>query len=160
MYNKKISWNENWILIFICFMSILLLDSLASSSSSFMIASFLIQMLRWISNSSRVEIFIFLIDWGIFFGRWELDLQRRASSFSQSLLKVSLPSGTHSLNEWIPWSWEAIQGGHHHFCILHFFFSWFLKVIFRYMFFPSNSLVKESNLIDVFREDTCRTSWF
>ena len=40
------------------------------------------------------------------------------------------------------------------------FFSWFLKVIFWSMFFPSNSLVKESNLIDVFREDTCSTSWF
>ena len=40
------------------------------------------------------------------------------------------------------------------------FFCWFLKVIFWSMFFPSNRLVKESNLIDVFREDTCSTSWF
>ena len=40
------------------------------------------------------------------------------------------------------------------------FFNWFLKIIFRFMFFPSNSLVKESNIsFDVFREDTCGTSW-
>ena len=53
----------------------LLLDPLASSSSSFIISSFLIQMLRWIRDSSRVEFFIFLIAWGIFFGWWELDIQ-------------------------------------------------------------------------------------
>ena len=35
--------------------------SLASSSSSFIVASFLIQMLRWIRSSSRVEFFIFLL---------------------------------------------------------------------------------------------------
>ena len=75
MHNKIISWNDNRILIFIFFMGILLLESSASSSSSFIIASFLIQMLRWIRGSSRVEFFIFLITWGIFFGWWELDLQ-------------------------------------------------------------------------------------
>ena len=37
MYNKTISWNDNWILIFICFMGSLLLQPLASSSSSFII---------------------------------------------------------------------------------------------------------------------------
>ena len=40
------------------------------------------------------------------------------------------------------------------------FFNWFLKVIFWFMFFPSNSLVKESNIFGVFKEDTCSTSWF
>ena len=69
MHNKTISWNDNWILIFICFMGRLLLEPSASSPSSFMVASFLIQMLRWIRGSSRVEIFIFLIAWGIFFER-------------------------------------------------------------------------------------------
>ena len=40
------------------------------------------------------------------------------------------------------------------------FFNYFLKVIFWFMFFPSNSLVKESNIsFNVFREDTCGTSW-
>jgi len=108
MYNKTISWNDNWILIFICFMGILLLESSASSTSSFMIASFLIRMLRWIRSSSRVEIFIFLIDWGIFFGRWELDLQRRASSSSQSRLKVI----TSFWNTFLKWMNFMILGGH------------------------------------------------
>ena len=109
MHNKTIWWNENGILIFICFMGILLLESSASSNSSFMIASFLIWMLRWIRSSSRsVEIFIFLIDWGIFFGRWELDLQRRAPSSSQSLLKVT----TSFWNTFLEWMNSTILGGH------------------------------------------------
>ena len=108
MYNKTISWDDNWILIFICFMGILLLESSALSSSSFMIASFLIQTLRWIRSSSRVEIFIFVIDWGIFFGRWELDLQRRASSSSQILLKVI----TSFWNTFLKWMNSMILGGH------------------------------------------------
>ena len=41
------------------------------------------------------------------------------------------------------------------------FFNWFLKVIFWFMFFPSNSLVKESNIsLGVFREDTYGIIWF
>ena len=68
MHNKTISWNDNWILIFICFKGRLLLEPSAASSSSFIIASFLIQNLRWIRSSSRFEFFIFLIAWGIFFG--------------------------------------------------------------------------------------------
>ena len=40
------------------------------------------------------------------------------------------------------------------------FFNYFLKVIFRFMFFPSNSLFKESNIsFGVFREDTCGINW-
>ena len=80
IHYKTILWNDNWILIFICFMGILLLESSASSYSSFMIASFLIQMLRWIISSSRDQIFIFLIAWGIFFRWWDLDLQLLPSS--------------------------------------------------------------------------------
>ena len=34
----------------------------------------------------------------------------------------AITSFWHTLFAWIPWSWEAIQGGYHHFCILHFFF--------------------------------------
>ena len=51
-----------------------LLDPSALSSSSFMTSSFLIQMLRWIRGSSRIEFFIFLIAWGIFFESSELDI--------------------------------------------------------------------------------------
>ena len=39
------------------------------------------------------------------------------------------------------------------------FFNWFLKVIFWFIFFPSNSLVKESNIFGVFRRETWGTSW-
>ena len=62
-------------LSFICFVGRLLLDHSASSSSSSMKSSFLIQMIRWIRGSSRIEFFIFLIAWGIFFEWWEVDLQ-------------------------------------------------------------------------------------
>ena len=48
-------------LYFICFVGRLLLDHSGSSSSSFMKLSFLIQMIRWIRGSSRIEFFIFLI---------------------------------------------------------------------------------------------------
>ena len=46
MHNKTILWNDNWILIFICFVGRLLLEPSASSSSSFITSSFLIQMLN------------------------------------------------------------------------------------------------------------------
>ena len=80
MHNKTISWNDNWILIFICFMGRLLLEPSTSSSSSFIIASFLIQMLRWIRGSSSVVFFVFLIAWGI-----SLDGESLIFSFSHLL---------------------------------------------------------------------------
>ena len=107
MHNQTISWNDNWILIFICFMYRLLLS--ASSSSSFMTSSFLIQMLRWIRGSSRIESFIFLFDWGIFFESRELDLQLLPSSllllWVELLLVCTLPKsveGNHFLLVHIP----------------------------------------------------------
>ena len=40
------------------------------------------------------------------------------------------------------------------------FFNWFLRVIFRLMFFPSNSLVRASNMaLGVLREDTYGMRW-
>ena len=122
MHNKTKKWQLNTYLYLFC-------GYTPSWVFSFIvIASFLIQMLRWIRSSSRFEFFIFLIAWGIFFGWWELDLQLLPYSllFLWVDWKWSLPSGTHSLNEWISWSWEAIQGGHHYFCILHFCFKLFL----------------------------------
>ena len=116
MYNKTISWNDNWILIFICFVGRLLL--LASSYSSFIKSPFLIQMIIWIRGSSRIEFFIFLIAWGIFFEWWELDLQflpssssllmSQASSSSQSQLKV-ITSFWHTFLTWMN---PMILGGH------------------------------------------------
>ena len=88
----------------------LLLDhsaSSSSSSSSSMKSSFLIQMIRWIRGSSRIEFFIFLIVWWIFFEWWELDLQR-ASSSSESQLKV-ITSFWHTFLAWMN---PMILGGH------------------------------------------------
>ena len=90
MHNKTISWNDNCIVIFICFVGRLLLEPWASSSYSFIIALFLIQMLRWIRGSSRVEFFIFLIAWRIFFGWWVLDLHLLPSSFLLLLVEILL----------------------------------------------------------------------
>ena len=81
MHNKTISWNDNCILVFVYFVGRLLLSS---SSSSFITTSFLIQMRRWIRGSSRIESFIFLIAWGIFFEWWELDLQLLLFSYYES----------------------------------------------------------------------------
>ena len=71
MHNKTISWNDNWILIFICFVGRLLLST--SSYSSFTTTSFLIQMLNmdkrlfknWVLHIelSLVPIVIFIL-WG------------------------------------------------------------------------------------------------
>ena len=43
--------------------------------------------------------------------------------FPDSSKGNQIPSSTHSLNEWIPWSWEAIQGGYKK---LLFFFDCFI----------------------------------
>ena len=56
MHNKTISWNDNEILIFICFMGRLLLYPSASSSSSFMTSSFLLQMIRWIKGFFKISV--------------------------------------------------------------------------------------------------------
>ena len=98
-------------LCFIRFVGRLLLDHSASLSSSFMKSSFLIQMIRWIRGSSRIEFFIFLIAWGIFFEWRELDLQvlpssssllmiRDSSSSSRSLVKV-ITFFWHTFLEWM-----------------------------------------------------------
>ena len=79
-------------LCFICFVGRLHLDHSALSSSSFMKSSFLIQMIRWIRGSLRIEFFIFLIAWGIFFEWWELDLQLLPSSSSILMSRVSSSS--------------------------------------------------------------------
>ena len=85
-------------LSFICFVGRLHLDHSALSSSSFMKSSFLIQMIRWIRGSSRIEFFIFLINWGIFFELWELDLQLIPSSSS---LLISQAENNHLLLAYI-----------------------------------------------------------
>ena len=121
MHNQTISWNYNWILIFIHFEGRLLLDPWASSYSSFMTPSFLIQIINmdkrffknwvlhiphrltdllWImrARSSVATIFFSLI-------------MSRASSCvcsSQSPLKV-ITSLWHTFLEWMN---PMILGGH------------------------------------------------
>ena len=154
MYNKTISWNDNWILIF--YVGRLHLDHSALSSSSFMESSFLIQM-------TRIEFFIFLIAWGIFFEWWELDLQLLPSSSS---LLMSWAEINYFLLAYILCMNPMILGGHSRWpssllhsslttsscfliwetlvkydCMVSAFwiftsFNYFLKVIFWFMFFP------------------------
>ena len=101
MHTQTISWNDNWILIFLCFMGRLLEPS-ASSSSPFITASFLIQMLRWIIGSSRIESFIFLIAWRIF-------LNRESLIFSCSHIPFSYYESSFFLCALFP---ESTEGNH------------------------------------------------
>ena len=132
----KKTWNDNWILIFICFVGRLLLESSTSSSSSFIIALFLIKMLdrffkSWVLHiPQRLRDLLWMVRaWCFVAPIFSSLLTSRASSSSQSLLKV-ITSFWHTFLAWMnSWSWEAIQGGHYHFCILHFFFPR-LKLLF------------------------------
>ena len=80
MHNKTISWNANWILIFICFMGRLLLS--ASSSSLFIIASFLIQIIKM--DKRLLKNWILHIPHCLRDILWELDLQLLPSFFFSS----------------------------------------------------------------------------
>ena len=112
MHNKTISWNDNWILIFIHFVGRLLLKIFSSSFSSFMTSSFLIHMLIWIRGSKIIESFIFLIAWGIFFRWWELDLQLLLSSYESSFfLFWKSTKSNHFLLAHIPWMNESHDTG-------------------------------------------------
>ena len=100
-------------LCFVCFMGRILLDHSTSSSSSFMTSSFLIQMIRWIRGSSRIEFFITLIACGIFFEWWELDLQLLPSFFFSSYetsFFFFFPESVES-NYFIPWMNEFYDPG-------------------------------------------------
>ena len=102
MHDQTISWNDNWILIFICFVGRLLEPS-ASSFSSFIIISFLIQMLRWIRDSSRVEIFWMVRAWCLVASIFSSFIMSRSSSHvhsSQSVLKV-ITSFWHTFLKWM-----------------------------------------------------------
>ena len=133
--------HDNWILIFICFVGRFLLEPSASSSSSFIIASFLIQELsssyssllegssldgkrllfscsHLLFSSYESSFFIFLIAWGISFGWWELDLQFLPSSLLflwielLLLLEVCWIVITSFRNTFLEWINPLIMGGH------------------------------------------------
>ena len=117
MHNKTISWNENWILIFICFVGRLLLDPLASSSSSFIIASFLIQKAKVDKK--------FFKSWVLHIPHWLRDLLLDGdilmfnctpllfSSYDSSFFFFpKFVESNHFLLEHIPWMNSTILGGH------------------------------------------------
>ena len=101
----KLQWNTY--LYF--FVGRLLLEPSASSSSSFMTSSFLIQMLKM--DKRLFKNWVLHITWGIFFESWEIYLQflpfplimSRASycvCSSQNLLKV-ITSFWHTFLQWM-----------------------------------------------------------
>ena len=119
MHNKTISWNENWILIFNCFMGRLIL--LASSSSSFITSSFLIQMLKmdkrffknWFLNiPHRLRDLLWIVRaryWiAPIFSSLIISWASYCVCSSQSLLKV-ITSFWHTFLEWMN---SMILGGH------------------------------------------------
>ena len=118
MHNKTISWNDNWILIFICFVGRLLLEPSTSSSSSFIIASFLIQMLKmdkrffknWflhIPHHLR-DLLSMVRAWSLVSPIFSSLIMSRAYSSSQSLLKL-ITFFWHTFLEWMN---PMILGGH------------------------------------------------
>ena len=129
MHNKTISWNDNWILIFICFVGRLLLEPSTSSSSSFMISYPNDNMDKRFFKNWVLHIPHCLRDLLWMVRAWSSISPIFFFSSYDSSWKKLLPSTLHSLHEWIPWSWEAIQSGYHHFCILHFFFYYFQVVL-------------------------------
>ena len=95
MHNKTISWNDNWILIFNCFMGRLLLEHSASSSSSFIISYPNDKMDKrffksWVLHiSHRLRDLIWMVrDWSSVAPIFSSLIMSRASSSSHSLLKV------------------------------------------------------------------------
>ena len=115
MHNKIISWNDNWILIFICFMGRLLLEPSASSSSSFTIYYTNTNMDNRFFKSWVLHIPHCLWDllwmvraWSLVVPIFSSLIMSRDSSSSQSLLKVITPFW----HTFIAWMNPMIMGGH------------------------------------------------
>ena len=121
---KTIPWNDNWILIFICFVGRFLLDPSASSYSSFMTSLFLIQALNmdkrffknWVLHipHSLRDLLWMVRAWSSIAPIFSSLIMSQASSSSQSLLKV-ITSFQYKFLEWMN---PMILGGYHSFCIL------------------------------------------
>ena len=113
MHNKIISWKDNWILIFICFMGIFLLESSASSSSFSIVSypnaevdkkffkSWDLDISHWLRN-----LLWMMRDWSSVSSIFPSLLMNRASSSSWSLLNCN-----HFLLEHIPWMNEFHDPG-------------------------------------------------
>ena len=119
MHNKTISWNDNWVLIFICFVGRLILST--SSYSSFIKTSFLIQILKmdkrlfknWLLHiPHRLRDLLWIVSTGSSVSPiFSSLIMSRASSCvhsSQILLKL-ITSFLHTFLEWMN---PMILGGH------------------------------------------------
>ena len=138
----------SWFIIFsdVSMMSFLvwfLVEGASISRTTSGVVSLLITSV--LSNVGRIP-FVFCCDDGppsfydsFWSELWEIDLQLLPSSplfvmsrdsscvhSSHCLAEIDqLPSCTYSLNEWIPWYWEAIQGGHNNLSLFHILFNFF-----------------------------------
>ena len=115
MHKKTIAWNDNWILIFICFMGRLLLEPSTSSYSAFMISYPNAKMDNiffkcWVLRiPHRLRDLLWMVRaWSSVAPIFSSLIMSRASSSSQSLLKV-ITSFWHKLLTWMN---PMILGGH------------------------------------------------
>ena len=106
MHNQIISWNDNWILIFICFMGILLSSS---SSSLFITTSFLIQMHKidkrffknWVLHIPYcLRELLWIVNTSAIFSSLIMGKASSCVYSSQSLLKL-ITSFWHTFLEWM-----------------------------------------------------------
>ena len=117
MYNKTISWNGNWILIFYLFRG-------ETPSWSFYFIIFFIHeiIISYPNDKNLSSSYSSLLEGSSLNGEILIfNCSHLLLLFLWVKLKA-ITSFSHTFFAWIPWFWEAIQGGYHHFCILHFFF--------------------------------------
>ena len=110
IHKKTISWNDNWILIFICFMGRILLEPSALSSSSFIIASFLIHMDKRFFKSWVLHIHHRLRDLLWIMSAWSSVAPIFSSLIMSFILCVLFPEpaeSNHFLLTHIPWMNES-----------------------------------------------------
>ena len=115
IHNKIISWNGNWILIFICFGGRILLDPSDSSSSSFIISypndkmdkRFFKNWVLHVPHHLR-DLLSMVRDWSSVAPIFSSLIMSWSSSSSHSMLKI-ITSFWHTFLEWMN---PMIMGGH------------------------------------------------
>ena len=81
------------------------------------------------------------------------------STKSNHFLLAHIPHMNESHDHGRPFSTSSSTASRCYALWIFTFFNYFLKSIFWFKFLSSNSLIKESNIFGVFREDTCGISW-
>ena len=110
IHNKTISWNDNWILIFICFVGRLLLST--SSSSSIITISFLIQMIKM--DKRFFDNWVLHIPHRLSYLLWTMKSWSSVAPIFFSLIiswTYSSSKNNHFLLEHIPWMNESHDPG-------------------------------------------------